>query len=157
MVASSARVSFPYSDLLREPKRVLAFIDQGEVVELARRDGPNLRIELADRAADVEEALAITARILRAILHEPAAREVLEGILTEVFPWIDLLPDDEQTECVTTLLRRLQASAEAGVLGPFTQLVHEWRQTAAIHADPHLVAELSRPLPGDGPELMPPL
>jgi hypothetical protein len=157
MVASAARVSFPYSDLLREPKRVLAFIDQGEVVELARRDGPNLRIELADRAADVEEALAITARILRATLHEPEARQALERILAEVFPWIELLPEDDQVECITTLLRRLQASAEAGALAPFTQLVHEWRQTAAIHADPRLTAELARPLPGDGPELSRPL
>jgi hypothetical protein len=156
MTAPAARVSFPYSDLLREPKRVLAFIDQGEVVELARRDGPNLRVELADRAADVEEALAFTARILRGTLHEPAARDALERVLEEVFPWVELLPDDEQAECITTLLRRLQASAEAGVLAPFIQLVHDWRETAALHADPHLAAELSRPLPGDGPVLHPP-
>ena len=74
----------------------------------------------------------------------------------EVFPWIDLLPDEEQAECVAALLRRLHAGAEAGVLAPFTQLVHEWRQTAALHADPRLSAELSRPLSGDGPLLHPP-
>ncbi|WP_322767149.1 hypothetical protein [Frankia sp. Cr1] len=153
MAASVARVSFPYSDLLRQPKRVLAYIDEGVVVELARRDGPNLRVELADRAADVEEALALTARILRQTLHDDAARPVLEAVITEVFPWIELLPVDEQAECISTLLRRLQASAEAGVLAPFTQLAHEWKQTAAIHADPALTADLSRPLPGDGPVL----
>jgi hypothetical protein len=143
-------ISFPYSDLLRAPKTVLAVVDGGEVVELARRDGPNLRIELAERAADAEEAVVLAARILRAVLHEPAAEDVLERVLGEVFPWIELLPDDEQAECAAALLRRLHAGAEAGALASFTQLVHEWRQTAALHADPSLSAELSRPLPGDG-------
>ncbi len=155
MAVPATHVSFPYSDLLRQPKSVLAFIDQGEVVELVRRDGPNLRIELADRAADVEEAVVLAARILRATLHETATRGVLERVFGEVFPWIELLPDDEQVECVEALLRRLRAGAEAGVLAPFTQLVHEWRQTAALHADPRLSADLTRPLPGDGP-LRPP-
>jgi hypothetical protein len=48
------------------------------------------------------------------------------------------------------------AGAEAGTLAPFTQLVHEWRRTAALHADPRLAADLSRLLPGDGPLLRPP-
>jgi hypothetical protein len=135
---------------------VLAAIDGGEAVELARRDGPNLRIDLAERAAQVEEAVALTARILRTALGEPAAHDTLERVFGEVFPWIDLLPDGERAACAAALLRRLQAGAEAGTLAPFTQLVHEWRRTAALHADPRLAAELSRPLPGDGPMLRPP-
>jgi len=156
MSVPAPHVSFPYSDLLRAPKTVLAVVDHGEVVELARRDGPNLRIELAERAAEAEEGVALAARILRAAVREPAAHDVIERVFGEVFPWIELLPDDEQAECTTALLRRLHAGAEAGVLASFTQLVHEWRQTAALHADPHLSAELSRPLPGDGSLLRPP-
>jgi hypothetical protein len=156
MTAPATNVSFPYSELLRQPRTVLAAIDGGEAVELARRDGPNLRIELAERAAQVEEAVALTARILRTALGEPAAHDTLERVFGEVFPWIDLLPDAERAECAAALLRRLQAGAEAGTLAPFAQLVHEWRRTAALHADPRLAAELSRPLPGDGGPLRPP-
>ncbi len=156
MGVPATHVSFPYSDLLRQPTSVLAVVDQGEVVELVRRDRPNLRIERADRAADVEEAVALAARLLRTSLHEQVARSVFERVFGEVFPWLDLLPDGERAACVEAVLRRLQAGAEAGVLASFTQLVHEWRQTAALHADPGLSAELARPLAGDGPMLGPP-
>ena len=46
-------------------------------------------------------------------------------------------------------MRAVQASAELGQWDVLAQALVEWRATAAIHANPGLAAELSRPIDDD--------
>ncbi|GEL18361.1 hypothetical protein [Pseudonocardia asaccharolytica] len=69
--------------------------------------------------------------------------------LTEEFPWVDLLPDDDRRRFAVDFVRAVQASAELGQWSVLAQVLVEWRATAAIHADPALAEELSRLIDGD--------
>jgi hypothetical protein len=50
---------------------------------------------------------------------------------------------------VTDFVRAFQASAEMGEWTLLSQTVREWKATAAIHAHPDLVKQLSGPLDDD--------
>ena len=66
--------------------------------------------------------------------------------LVDEFPWADVLPEKDQAQFVTDFVRDFQASAEMGQWTSLAQTVREWKATAAVHADPELVAQLSSPL-----------
>lgn len=69
--------------------------------------------------------------------------------LTEEFPWVDVLPEEEKAQFVRDFIRAFQASAELGQWSVLAQVVGEWRSTALIHVDPGLASKLSGPLDGD--------
>jgi hypothetical protein len=87
------------------------------------------------------------ARALRnALAHLPG--EAAE-VLVEEFPWADPLPAAERLQFVSDFVRAVGASAELGRWSVLAQVLVEWKATAAVHTDPALVAELSRPLEDD--------
>jgi hypothetical protein len=69
--------------------------------------------------------------------------------IAEEFPWADLLPADDRRRFASDFVRAVQASAELGQWDVLSQALVEWRATAAIHANPSLAAELSRPVDDD--------
>jgi hypothetical protein len=69
--------------------------------------------------------------------------------LVEEFPWMDLLPAAERGRFVADFVRAVGASAELGRWSVLAQVLVEWKATAAIHADPALVTELTSPLDDD--------
>lgn len=71
------------------------------------------------------------------------------------YPWTDVLPDDARDQLITDSVRAFQASAESDQWSVLTRVLHEWRSTAAIFADPALFAELTAPVEG-GFGLVPP-
>lgn len=54
-----------------------------------------------------------------------------------------------RVQFVTNFVRVVQGSAEMGQWTPLAQTVREWNATAAIHADPELVEQLTSPLNDD--------
>jgi hypothetical protein len=56
---------------------------------------------------------------------------------------------DDRRRFAIDFTRAVQASAELGQWDALSQVLVEWRATAAIHADPSLAAELSRPIEDD--------
>jgi hypothetical protein len=130
-----------WSELQRDPRGVAALADRGDV-RVRRRDGLPLLL--------VREARALR----NTLVHLDAA--AAHAALAEEFPWADLLPVDDRRRFASDFARAVQASAELGQWDVLSQVLVEWRATAAIHAEPGLAAELSRPVDDDlGPVPVP--
>lgn len=101
---------------------------------------------------DTAESAAIgalsAARALRNALAHMSGDDAVAA-LTEEFPWLDLLPKVERHQFARDFTRAVQASAELGRWTVLAQVIVEWQATAAIHADPALVRELTGPLDDD--------
>lgn len=135
-----------WSDLARDPKSVAALADQGDV-RVRRRDGANLLLTREDRVASVGEGAVTTARTLRRVLiHAP---DIAANILLDEFPWLDQLPKDALPEFVVEFVRAAESAAELGRWEVLTQMLREWKATAAIYADPVLAEKLRGPVDGD--------
>ena len=143
-----------WSELQRDPKSVAALADQGDV-RVRRRDGVSLLLVREDRASASAEGAVTAARALRNALAHLSAQGAMES-LTEEFPWVDLLPDDDRARFAVDFVRAVQASAELGQWEALSQVLVEWKSTAAILADPVLAAELLRPVDGDMGPVPPP-
>jgi hypothetical protein len=135
-----------WSELQHDPRRVAALADRDDV-RVRRRDGVALLLVREDRAEAAADGALAAARALRTALLRmgEAAHEALTG----EFPWVSRLPVDDRHRFAGDFARAVEASAELGRWDVLSQLLVEWRATAAIHADPGLAAELSRPVGDD--------
>ncbi|MHA6621242.1 hypothetical protein [Pseudonocardia sp. DLS-67] len=133
-------------ELQRDPDGVAALADRDDV-RVQRRGGEPLLLLREDRAhAAADAALAVAGALRAALLHlDESAHEALTG----EFPWVDLLPVDDRRHFVSEFARAVQTSAELGQWDVLSQALLEWRGTAAVHAEPALAAELSRPVEDD--------
>lgn len=144
---SGVTTEVQWSELQRDPKGVAALADQGDV-RVRRRDGVPLLLVREDSATSAADGAVGAARALRtALAHLPG--EAAAEVLVEEFPWADLLPAAERLQFVSDFVRAVGASAELGRWSVLAQVLVEWKATAAVHTDPALVAELSRPLEDD--------
>lgn len=136
-----------WSELQRDPKSVAALADQGDV-RVRRRDGAALLLTREDRASSAAEGAIAAARALRNLLSHLPSATAAEALIDE-FPWVDALPEEDRLEFVSDFVRAFQASAELGEWSMLAQTIREWRNTAAIHADPQLAKQFAEPLTGD--------
>jgi hypothetical protein len=136
-----------WSELQSDPRSVAALADRADV-RIRRRDGVALLLVREDRAHAAADGALAAARTLRNALRHLDAERAHES-LAEEFPWAGLLPVDDRSRFATDFVRAVQASAELGQWDVLSQALVEWRATAAIHADPTLAAELSRPVDND--------
>jgi hypothetical protein len=144
-----------WSDLQRDPKRVAELADQGDV-RVRRRDGAVLLLTREDRVSSGAEGAVAVARALRGLLAHLTPEATAEALI-DGFPWVEVLPEPDRVQFVRDFVRAFQASAELGRWSVLAQTLREWMATAAVHADPALAAELSRPLDDDfGPVAAPP-
>ncbi len=139
-----------WSELQRDPKSVAALVDKGDV-RVRRRDGAALLLTQEDRMSATAEGAVLAARALRSLLAHlpPDAIGVTATALADEFPWLDVLPETDRAAFVTDFARAFQASAELGQWSMLTQVVTEWRNTAAVHADPALAQQLAEPIDPD--------
>lgn len=143
-----------WSELQRDPKGVAALADRGDV-RVRRRDGVALLLVREDSAESAAVGALTAARALRNALAHLSPHDAAE-VLTDEFPWLDLLPEAERRQFAVDFVRAVQASAELGRWTVLGQVVVEWRATAAVYADPALIEELTRPLDGDFGPVPPP-
>lgn len=146
---TAAAISMPFSVLLRHPNRVTSKLDQAGSVRLTRRDEDDLVLVRADSHEAASDGVTTTAHLLGALVAEGVPADVLARALAHACPWTRFLPDHSLSEFVAEFVDTALASAEIGIFQPLTVLLHAWRSTAAIHADPHLSRILREPLPGD--------
>src|ERR1051326_8244145 len=90
-----------------------------------RRDGPDLRLTLAERDAARASAVAALGRTLRNLaVHSPKA---LSGALADAFPWLVFLPQSDRQLFMDEFSRAIVASAELDNYASLSQLMGEWR------------------------------
>lgn len=137
---------FSFSTLLREPHRVTAQLSGGDVL-LHRRDGEDVYLSVKSRAERDAESATQAARILGALIHAPEGQRLIVDTLGEVFPWTRFLTDRGRAQFVYDFVDTTRACADVGAWTPLGQLLHEWKATAAVRADPDLHAALTASLP----------
>ena len=145
-----------WSDAARTPRDVAAAVESSGEVRLERRGGEvPFVITREDHVRDSQEAMETAARMIRSLVtHDQPDR--LESLLTDVLPWVRFLPPKDRAEFAKEFAWTIEACSDLKLWAPFGRMLHEWQQTAAIHADPALAKELSRALDADlGPVLMP--
>ncbi|MGH3589286.1 MAG: hypothetical protein ACRDQ0_23495 [Pseudonocardia sp.] len=136
-----------WSELQRDPRSVAALADRGDV-RVRRRDGVPLLLVREDRAHASADGAVVAARALRnALVH--LSTEGAQEALADEFPWVDVLPDDDRRRFAVDFARAVQASAELGQWEVLSQVLVEWRATAAVHAEPALAEQLSGFVDGD--------
>ena len=142
-----------FSDFLRQPNEVVDELGEHDVV-LRRRDGPSLHLTQADRAQERIEAFEVLARLLRSVTLRNAT--AIESVVGETFQWAHFLPERDRAEFVRDLTLTLVASSDIDNFAPVVQVLHEWRATAEIHADPKLARRLREPVDAAGGRVAPP-
>ncbi len=143
-----------WSELQRDPKGVAALADRGDV-RVRRRDGVPLLLIREDSATSAADGAMSAARALRNALAHLSAEQSTDSLVEE-FPWVDLLPAPDRRQFVVDFVRAVGASAELGRWSVLAQVLVEWKATAAIHSDPELVEQLTRPLDDDLGPVPPP-
>jgi hypothetical protein len=146
-----------WSELQRDPKGVAALADNGDV-RVKRRDGADLLLTREDRVSAAGEGAFTAARALRKLLAQrtPESLAALVKVFCEEFPWLGVLPQDEVAQFLSDFADATQAAAELGQWAIVTQVLHRWKATAAIYAEPELLERLTAPIVEDhGPVLSP--
>ncbi|MFI5616810.1 hypothetical protein [Streptomyces sp. NPDC051567] len=152
---TSAYEDVPFSELLHHPAATTRRLDAVRALRLRRRDAGDLalmRVEQMERDASVVD---FTSRLLTALARTENIA-ALRQALPEALPWSTFLPAED----VDTLLRELVVTARGAValdnLAPIALLLTQWRHSAEVHADPALLALLTREPEGDlGPVPVP--
>jgi len=146
-----------FSEFLRDPNGVIDKLHDSRSVVLERRDAPALVLSLKSRQEEASFGEEMVAHFLARVLGNVPAqarselKDVFRAALVEKLPWARLLPTHERETFVREFLETAEACASVGNNAPLAQLVHEWKATADIYADPALAADLKRPLPaGNG-------
>lgn len=143
-----------FSELLRQPKEVVANLAQHDVV-LRRRNAPDLFLSLA--ASDLSRAKTIEclARLLCKISAD--SPEAMDDAIEAAFPWVEFLSADGRREFAEDLTRTILASASVQSFERVELLIDSWQNTAEILSDPELTALLTTPITvTDGRRVIPP-
>ena len=128
------RTEVQWSELQRDPRGVAALADQGDV-RVRRLDGVPLLLVREDRASSAAAGAVTAARALRNALAHLSDQDAMDSLIDE-FPWADLLPDADRALFAVQFVRAVQAAAELGQWSVLSQVIVEWKATAAVHAGP---------------------
>ena len=140
-------VERPFSEFLRQPKDVVAELDEHAVL-LRRRNAPALRLTQADRHEARAEAFEALAKLLQNLaVNSPAA---IDAAVDDAFAWLTFLPKADRNLFVDELTRTLVGAAAVENYSPVAQLLRGWKATAEIHADPKLARRLRKPIEAVG-------
>ncbi len=98
-----------------------------------------------ERETNIRRGLSDAVRILAAIEGLlPEFNDRIAAGLPIALPWTEFLPEDERLTFLREFNAMAKACLDADVFEPLAQLHREWRETAAVHADPRLFAALTR-------------
>jgi len=139
------RHTVTFSEFLRGPNPITELAYRDDVV-LTRRNDEDLVLSTVWRQNYREEATTVAAGALRSLARSHP--DLVASALVDELPWLSWLPEDEEAECVKQMIIDLAAGASVKSYRAFFQHLIQWKHTAEIHADPELLAEITRPLTG---------
>ncbi|MEU6556650.1 hypothetical protein ABZ915_41375 [Streptomyces sp. NPDC046915] len=143
MAPENAAVNF--SELINKNKQTLARLKESPRLLLHRRDGEDLVLTTAARAEQDRTVVAAATRLLSAMSRrEPGSMELLLDILPDAFPWVRFLPEADVHAFAVDLVDTMRAADSIGNSSSVAQMLIAWQHTAEVHADPELLAALTR-------------
>lgn len=120
-----------FTELLRTPKTVLEHVDEGPV-RITRRDGDDLVILRGDELDTLEQGVAFSSVLLRAIgRHSGDA----VAAVRELYAWTTQLADHEVSEYAAEMERLVYAASELGRFERLLRAQSNWRETALAYAE----------------------
>lgn len=119
-----------FTDLLRKPKEVLANIDEGEV-RITRRDGDDLVILRGHDLDILENGVALSSQLLRAIARH---NNDVAAALSELFAWTTAFSPAELAAYATEMGLLVYAASELGTFDRLLQAQRSWLETALAYA-----------------------
>ncbi|MEB0202688.1 hypothetical protein QN345_07025 [Cryobacterium sp. 10I1] len=123
-------ITATFTDLLRKPKEVLSRIDEGQV-RITRRDGDDLVI-LRGRDLDaLENGVALSSRLIRAIGRN---RGDVQAALSDLFAWTADFTPAELATYATEIEHLVYAASELGAFERLLRAQREWQETATAYA-----------------------
>jgi hypothetical protein len=144
---SAARPEVNFSDLSNKPVETVRKLLHSPTRSLRvhrRGDEEDLVLTTASRAAQVDEAMSATTKIVLALMEQPQVVTHVTEILPVAFPWVRFLPKEEVQAFVVDLVGTLKAADSLHNPVPVAQVITEWRHTAEVYADPEVLAILLR-------------
>jgi hypothetical protein len=90
----------------------------------------------------------VTARLLAGPVRS-GSLEAVRRVLVEALPWITFLPESDVGQLLSELVTVTQSAASLDNLTPVAVLLAQWRHTAQVYSDPHLLEILTREPDGD--------
>ncbi|TFD73275.1 hypothetical protein [Cryobacterium fucosi] len=119
-----------FTDLLRRPKEVLAHIDEGQV-RITRRDGDDLVILRGHDLDVLENGVALSSRLIRAIGRNKGD---VAAALTDLFAWTAEFTPGELRVYAAEIEQLLYAASELGTFERLLRAQQEWQETAFAYA-----------------------
>jgi hypothetical protein len=132
-----------WSDLARNPRQIAEIVERDGEARIERRGDAQLVLVESKRYENTRAYLDIATQLLRNVLR---SKGVVEVAVRQTFPWTIVMPESACEQFFEEFAETFEACEDLDVWVPLEQLVHEWKATAAIYADPELAAELSRPI-----------
>ena len=119
-----------FTDLLRKPKEVLAHIDEGQV-RITRRDGDDLVILRGHDLDVLENGVALSSRLIRAIGRNKGD---VAAALTDLFAWAGEFTAGELSAYAAEIEQLLYAASALGRFERLLRAQQEWKETALAYA-----------------------
>jgi hypothetical protein len=145
-----------WGEVARAPRDVAAAVESSGQIRVERRGGgAAFVISREDRVRQVEGAMGAVARLIRNLVSHDQL-DKLEALLVDALPWSRFLPAKDRQEFAREIAWTIEICTDPDMWPPLGRMLHDWRQTAAVHADPALAKELYQALDTDlGPVMMP--
>ncbi|MBG0815299.1 hypothetical protein [Planomonospora sp. ID82291] len=152
---SAAYEEVPFSELLHRPAATTDRLRTVRALRLRRRDAGDLALMRIDQLEHDGAVVDFTAGLLAGLVRvgDPA---LLRAALREALPWVSFLPDDDAETFLHELVAVARGAASLDNLAPIAVLLTQWRHTAEVHADPALLALVTREPEGDFGPVPPP-
>ncbi len=154
-VMSVAYEDVPFSEFLHRPAAAAERLNTVRALRLRRRGAGDLALMRADQIERDGVVVDFTARLLAGLVRSGSI-SVIRDVIRDALPWTTFLPEADLDQMVTELVLVAQGAASLENLSPVAVLLTQWRHTAEVHADPELLAILTREPEGDlGPVTLP--
>ncbi len=144
-----------WSEAARSPRDVAAVAEAAGWVRLERRGEVPFVLVREDRLEESQQGLEAIARLLGLLLDRVSSKTAA-SLIEKIFSWTRFLSVEGRAEFVREYIETFTACNELQVWAPLGQLIHEWKATAAIAADPELVKALREPIDTDFGPVPPP-
>jgi hypothetical protein len=140
-----AEAEYAFSELVQHPNRVAAAVESNRRVILRRRNAPDLALCRADlHERDLTEVKGFS-RLLEGLLPSVPAGDVVK-VVAGALPWTRYLTPNGREQFVGELSSVLRNCVDLETFAPLATYLAEWRNTAAIQADPELRDRLTKPI-----------
>ena len=135
------------SNFVQRPTEGTRAVDQGDDVVLTRRGASDLLLRDAEVAAQERDAYAAPLTLFAALADaEVLDRLLRNGVLTAVFPWLELFDSRDQQAFVEEYMRAVRVSASLRNPAMLARVLHAWQVTAELIASPERQTAISTSL-----------